>query len=298
MAKLSGLTAENVQEGARVEVTVEKRNPTDFALWKFSPTDKKRWQEYDSPWGVGFPGWHIECSAMAINELAESIDIHVGGEDHKMIHHPNEIAQSECATDKKFANFWVHGTHLQVDGGKMAKSLGNFYTLSDVKAKGFSAMDLRFFYMTAHYRSSLNFTWESIQSSHNSLSKMYDLVAGYREADDAEADLVTMEKFTKAINSDLNMPKAIAIVWEVLKSSLDESVKVLTLLKMDEILGLKIEDHIGFQIPDKVQNLAKIRWEYKRQGIWDKADVMRREMSEMGYVVEDHGDTYKVKRKI
>ncbi len=231
-------------------------------------------------------------------ELGESIDLHIGGEDHKMIHHPNEIAQSECATDKKFANYWIHGTHLQVDGGKMAKSLGNFYTVSDVKAKGFSSMDMRFFYMTAHYRSPLNFTWESIQSSHNSLKKLYDLVSGYKETSDAEVDNNFITKFQSAMNLDLNVPKALAVVWEVLKSDIDEASKVLTLLKMDDVLGLRIEDHIGYQIPEKVQNLAKIRWEYKRQGIWDKADLMRREINEMGYTVEDTGDSYKIKRKI
>jgi cysteinyl-tRNA synthetase len=295
---LSGFTPDSIEEGARVEANVEKRNPMDFALWKFSPTDKSRWQEYDSPWGMGFPGWHIECSAMAKKELGETLDLHIGGEDHLTIHHQNEIAQSECANDKKLANYWLHGTFLQVDGGKMSKSLGNFYTLADVKAKGFSPMDMRFFYMTAHYRSSLNFTWESIQSSHNSLAKMYDLVAGYSESEEADVDAGFLEKFRAALNADLNMPKAIAVVWEILKSDIDEASKVLTLLKMDEVLGLGIDDHIGFQIPDKVQNLAKIRWEYKRQGIWDKADLMRKEISEMGYVIEDSGDTYKIRRKL
>lgn len=296
--QLSGLTAENVQEGARVEANLEKRNPTDFALWKFSPDDKKRWQEYDSPWGVGFPGWHIECSTMALTELDDSIDIHVGGEDHKMIHHPNERAQSVCATGKEFVSYWVHGTHLQVDGGKMAKSLNNFYTLADLQAKGFSPMDLRFFYMNAHYRSPLNFTWEALQNSKNSLKKLYDLVSGYKEADEAIVDEDLMGRFTQAINSDLNVAKAVAVVWETLKAEIEESSKVLTLLKMDEILGLKIEDHVGFQIPEKVANMARMRWEYRRQGIFDKADLLRREIQEMGYLVEDNKTDYKIKRKL
>jgi len=296
--KMSGLTPETIKEGARVEANVQKRNPADFALWKFSPIGIKRWQEYDSPWGVGFPGWHIECSAMAMKELNESIDIHVGGEDHKMIHHPNERAQSEGATGKTFVNYWVHGTHLQVDGGKMAKSLGNFYTISDIQAKGYSPMDLRYFYTTAHYRSSLNFTWESLQSAQNSLKKMYDLISGYKETDEVEPDETQVKKFNEAILNDLNLPKAMSMVWEVLKSSLDESVKILTVLKMDELLGLGIEDYVGFQIPKKVQNLAKMRWEYRRQGIFDKADMMRREISEMGFEIEDGKNDYKVKRKL
>ena len=296
--KISGLTLENIKEGARVEANVQKRSPRDFAVWKFSPEGSKRWQEYDSPWGTGFPGWHIECSAMAMNELADSIDIHVGGEDHKMIHHPNERAQSEGATGKQFVKYWVHGTHLQVDGGRMAKSLGNFYTIADVEAKGYTAMDLRFFYMTAHYRSSLNFTWESLQNSHNSLKKLYDIISGYKETDEVEPDAVSIKKFNEALISDFNMPRAIAVVWEVLKSQLDESVKILTLLKIDEVLGLGIEDYVGFQIPQKVQDLAKMRWEYRRQGIFDKADMLRKEISEMGFELEDGKTDYKVKRKL
>jgi len=296
--KISGFTPENIKEGARVEANIQKRSPSDFALWKFSPEGSKRWQEYDSPWGVGFPGWHIECSAMAMGELADSIDIHVGGEDHKMIHHPNERAQSEGATGKQFVKYWVHGTHLQVDGGRMAKSLGNFYTISDIEAKGYAPMDLRFFYMTAHYRSSLNFSWESLQSSHNSLKKLYDIISGYKETDEVEPDTESIKKFNEALMSDFNMPRAIALVWEVLKSQLDESVKILTLLKMDEVLGLGIEDYVGFQIPQKVQDLAKMRWEYRRQGIFDKADMIRKEISEMGFEVEDGKTDYKVKRKL
>jgi len=296
--KISGFTPENVKEGARVETNIQKRSPNDFALWKFSPEGSKRWQEYDSPWGVGFPGWHIECSAMAMGELADSIDIHVGGEDHKMIHHPNERAQSEGATGKQFAKYWVHGTHLQVDSGRMAKSLGNFYTISDIETKGYTPMDLRFFYMTAHYRSSLNFTWESLQSSHNSLKKLYDIISGYKETDEVEPDAESIKKFNEALMSDFNMPRAIAVVWEVLKSQLDESVKILTLLKMDEVLGLGIEDYVGFQIPQKVQDLAKMRWEYRRQAIFDKADMIRKEISEMGFEVEDGKTDYKVKRRL
>jgi cysteinyl-tRNA synthetase len=215
-----------------------------------------------------------------------------------MIHHPNERAQSEGASGKPFVKYWVHGTHLQVDGGRMAKSLDNFYTISDLEAKGYSPMDLRFFYMTAHYRSSLNFTWESLQSSQNSLKKLYDIISGYKETDEVEPDEKYIDKFNQALQSDINLPKAIAVVWELLKSTLDESVKIITLLKMDEVLGLGIEDYIGFQIPQKVQDLARMRWEYRRQGIFDKADQLRREISEMGFVIEDSSNDYKVKRKL
>jgi cysteinyl-tRNA synthetase len=296
--ELSGLTKEAIKEGARVEINPEKKNPNDFAVWKFSPKDKMRWQEWDSPWGRGFPGWHLECSAMSIAELGNTLDIHMGGEDHKMIHHPNEIAQSECATGEKFVNYWLHVTFLQVDGGKMGKSLENGYTLDDIKSKDFSPLALRYFYMSSHYRSPLNFTWEALTNSQNALNKLYDLVATYKEEKHASPDAKYLEKFKDSLNADLNVPKALAVMWEVLKSKLPESVKVVTLLKMDEVLGLNIEDYVGFEIPQEIGDLAKTRSEYRKIGIWDKADQLRREIEEKGFVVEDSADGYKVKRKL
>ncbi|MFC1621812.1 cysteine--tRNA ligase [Patescibacteria group bacterium] len=296
--KQFGLDIENVQEGARVRPNPDKKNQADFALWKFSPVDQQRWQEYDSPWGKGYPGWHIECSAMVRKELGITIDIHLGGEDHRMPHHPNEIAQSVCANEKPLSKYWVHVTHLQVDGGGMAKSQGTGYTLEDVVNRGYTPMDIRFFYMTAHYRSPLNFTWESLQSAHNSLKKLYDLVSGYKESEYAEVNDELIQKFTLAVNSDFNMPKAIAVVWELLKSEVEEPVKIKTLLKMDEVLGLNLGDHVGYEIPQKVKDIAKMRWDYKQSGIWDKADQLRKEASELGYLVEDTKEGYKVRRKL
>jgi len=221
--ELSGLTIENIKEGARIDPNPEKKNSTDFALWKFSPKDKKRQQEWQSPWGMGFPGWHLECSSMILTELGDTIDIHVGGEDLKMIHHQNEIAQSECATGKKFVNYWVHGAFLTVDGGKMSKSLGNFYTLDDVKKKGFNAMDLRYLFMTAHYRTPLNFTWEALQSAQNSLKKIYDIVGSYEQDPKAEVSEKYFKKFKEALDDDLNAPEALAVVWELIKSNISEA---------------------------------------------------------------------------
>ncbi|MBU1132658.1 cysteine--tRNA ligase [Patescibacteria group bacterium] len=296
---LSGLSIESVKEGARIDPNPEKKNPTDFALWKFSPQGKQRQQEWQSPWGVGFPGWHLECSAMALNELGETIDIHVGGEDLKMIHHQNEIAQSECATGKSFVNYWVHGAFLTVDGGKMSKSEGNFYTVDDIEKKGFSAMDLRYLFMTAHYRTPLNFTWEALQNAHNSLLKIYDIVGSYEQNPEAEVSEKYLKRFKDKIGDDLNLPEALAIVWELLKSSLSEASRLNTFMKMDEVLGLDIQEHIGYEVPEEVENLAKMRMEYRKNGIWDKADVIRKQISELGYVLEDVEDNkYKIKKRL
>jgi cysteinyl-tRNA synthetase len=271
--ELSGLTIENIKEGARIDPNPEKKNPTDFALWKFSPKDKKRQQEWQSPWGVGFPGWHLECSSMIMTELGDTIDIHVGGEDLKMIHHQNEIAQSECATGQKLVNYWVHGAFLTVDGGKMSKSLGN-------------------------YRGPLNFTWEAMQNSQNSLKRIYELVASYVYNPKAEISDKFLKKFREKIDEDLNIPEALAVFWELIKSSIPEESKLNTILKLDEFLGLKLQEHIGVEIPKNVLELAKMRGEYRKNGIWDKADVLRRQISDLGYVVEDlPTGEYKVKKK-
>ncbi|HSX39155.1 MAG TPA: cysteine--tRNA ligase [Candidatus Saccharimonadales bacterium] len=294
--ELSGYTPESVMEGARVEPNPEKKHPTDFALWKYSPTDKTRWQEWDSPWGRGFPGWHIECSAMAMKELGETLDLHLGGEDLKMIHHQNEIAQSECSTGKEYVKYWMHGAFLQVDGGRMGKSLGNAYTVADVEAKSFSPIALRYFYLTAHYRAKLNFTWEGLQGAQASLKKLQDLIGSYEESENGELDARWYERFADAINDDVNMPKALAVVWDMLKSDIPENNKVKTILKFDEVLGLKLENNVGYEVPQKVHDLAKTRLQYRRNGIWDKADLIRREIEELGFIVEDVGITYKLKR--
>jgi len=295
--QLSGVKADKIKEGARVEINPEKKNPTDFALWKLSPENTRRWQEWPSPWGTGFPGWHLECSAMVLEELGDTIDIHIGGEDLRMIHHQNEIAQSECSTGVKFVNFWMHGAFLQVDGGKMSKSEGTSYTLSDVKKKGFSAIDLRYFYMNAHYRSSLNFTWEALKNSQSALKKLYEIVEGYKESPDAEVSQKHISKFNESLYSNLNVPTALAVVWDMIKSDVKESVKIATILKMDEVLGLNFAMHVGYEIPRKIIDMAKARQAYKKSGIWDKADMIRREIRQLGFKVEDlPGGEFKVKR--
>lgn len=296
--ELSGLTIENIKEGARVDPNPEKKNPTDFALWKFSPSDVKRQQEWDSPWGRGFPGWHLECSAMSLAELGETIDIHIGGEDLKMIHHQNEIAQSECATGKEFVKYWIHCAFMQVEGGRMGKSLGNAYIVPELEEKGFDPMVLRYFYMTAHYRSPLNFTWEALQNAQNSLNKLYDLVSGLKPEKEGSVSAKYLERFKDKINDDFNMPEALAVMWEMLKNSISESSKLATVVKMDEILGLRLDEKIGYEIPQKIIDMAKTRVEYRKNGIWEKADVLRKQIAEAGFILDDLPDgSFKIKRK-
>jgi cysteinyl-tRNA synthetase len=297
--QLSGLSLENIKEGARVEINPEKKNPTDFALWKFSNPEDHRLQEWDSPWGKGFPGWHLECSAMSLSELGETVDIHLGGEDLRMIHHQNEIAQSECVTGKEFVKYWIHGAHLQFEGGRMGKSLGNAFTVPDIEEKGFNPLALRYLYMTAHYRSPLNFTWESLQSAQNSLDNLYQTVSGIKPDKEGRVSEKYFSKFKEKVDDDLNMPEALAVMWEMLKNSISEPSKLATVLRMDEVLGLNIDEKIGYEVPQNIIDMARTRQEYRKNGIWEKADVLRKQMLEAGFVVEDlNENNFKIKRKL
>jgi len=243
---------DQIKEGARVQINPEKKNPRDFALWKFSPKQEKRHMEWESPWGLGFPGWHIECSAMSMKYLGETFDIHLGGEDLKQTHHPNEIAQSEGATGHAFVNYWMHVRYLKVDNQKMGKSLGNAFILNDIIKKQINPLALRYFYMTTHYRDQQNFTWEALNNAHNSLLNLYDIVTELKNEDKSERNFLSEDKLTKikafeqkfkdAINNDLNMPQALAVTWEVAKSNIPSMDKLDLLLLFDEVLGLRFAD--------------------------------------------------------
>jgi cysteinyl-tRNA synthetase len=239
------LEADSIKPGARVDMG-DKHTPTDFALWKFSPPDVKRQMEWQSPWGVGFPGWHIECSAMSLKYLSQPLDIHCGGTDHIRVHHTNEIAQVEAATGKKFANFWIHGEFLVMDSGKMAKSAGNFLTLDTLKAEGLRPLAYRMFSFTAHYRSPLTFSWDGLKASEQSLKNLKKLISDSAEAcaDDAVGSTRMNEvlaSFWDAVADDLNMPRAIAALWDVLHgASFSRQEKFLAAKTADTILGLDL----------------------------------------------------------
>jgi len=281
---------------SRIEENPNKLNPHDFALWKFSIPAEKRLLDFDSPWGRGYPGWHIECSAMSLKELGDTIDIHVGGEDLKMTHHPNEIAQSECVTGEKFVNYWLHSAFLNINSEKMSKSLGNFYVLDDVISDGTDPIAVRYYFLSSTYRNPLNFTDEGLQASKNALKRAYDIVAGLKVDDSYKYDEVMVGRFLDAINNDFNTPAALAIFWETVTSNLPETIKLNSLIKMDEVLGLDLIKYVGYDIPLEVLELGKLRWEYKRQGIYDKADFLRREIEKLGFEVLDQKDNYQLKK--
>lgn len=294
--KLSRQNPDELRGGTRVDLG-EKKNITDFALWKFSPTDEKRQMEWESPFGpsgdqgkgVGFPGWHIECSAMSMKALGESLDIHTGGIDHINIHHTNEIAQAEAASEKPFVKYWVHHAFLTVEGEKMSKSLGNTYTAEDVKAKGFDPMSLRYLYLQTHYRQEMNFTWEALEAAQKALNK---LRKHYLESLSSDAMDLPSE-FADAINDDLNMPKALAIVWENIGSLTKGSFD-----KIDEVLGLQLSSFTPeeVEVPSEIQSLVDRREELRKAGNYEEADRVRSEIESKGFVVEDSAQGLKIKK--
>lgn len=239
-------TLDKIKEGARVEKNPEKKNARDFALWKFTPDTVRRQMEWESPWGVGFPGWHIECSAMSMKYLGESFDIHIGGEDLRSTHHPNEIAQSEAATGRQFVKYWIHVTFLQVEGRRMSKSSGNIFTIEDIVKKKIDPLALRYLFLTANYRDTLNFTWEALYSSQSALHKLRQYMLSLRSDSNrtvlSEAKKDKIDNFNKDfasfINDDLNTSRALAVLWEVLKSSIPSKDKYELALSFDEVLGL------------------------------------------------------------
>lgn len=299
---------DQIKEGVRVESNPEKKDPRDFALWKFSPTDTKRQMEWKSPWGVGFPGWHIECSAMSTKYLGDQFDVHVGGEDLRSTHHPNEIAQSEAATGKKpFVKYWVHGAFLTVDGGRMGKSLGNAYTLWDVAEKGFGYLSLRYFYLTGHYRKPLNFTWEALAASEKSLERLRSIVLDLKNPSASERKQLSQDKlekvdgyrseFLKAVNNDLNMPQALAIMWDMVKSNIPSEDKLDLLYLFDEVFGLNMRN-INIEevkIPQKVIDLAQKRETFRRENNFGKADEIRIQLQQMGWEIIDGQDGFQLK---
>jgi len=280
--ELAGLQVEKLKEGARVEKNPEKKNPADFALWKFNED-----LGFDAPWGKGFPGWHIECSAMAIKYLGKHFDIHTGGIDHIPVHHTNEIAQSEAATGEKFVNYWMHSGFLNLEGGKMAKSEGNLITLKTLGEKGYSPLSYRYLVLSAHYRSPLAFSWESLEAAQNALQKIYSVVLEYGDKE-GNRNKEYSKKFIEYINDDLNTTKALALLWELIKDeSVSNSDKKATLVDFDKVLGLGLAEQKQEEIPDEVLSLAKERERARKQENWKKSDEIRDKITSLGYEIKD-----------
>ena len=299
--KLSHLPLEKLKEGARVEKNFEKKNSTDFALWKFSPKDVKRQQEWPSPWGVGFPGWHIECSAMSLAILKDQLDIHCGGIDHINVHHTNEIAQSEAATGKKFFNFWLHNAFLNIAGGKkMAKSEENFLTLENALIKkGINPLAFRFAALGTHYRKPMEYSEEGIRAAGNGLkhlgNQMRDLTPALSLARRGSINADFKKKFLEAINDDLNMPQALAVAQEVLKSKLADKEKLAAVLDFDKVLGLNLASALKEKkLPAQVEKLAEARQAARNKKDFSKSDKLRKKIEKLGYLVEDTKDGQRV----
>jgi cysteinyl-tRNA synthetase len=291
---------DEIKAGARVEINPEKKNARDFALWKFSPQDEQRQMEWKSPWGVGFPGWHIECSAMAMKYLGPHFDIHAGGIDLRETHHPNEIAQSEAATEQTFVNYWVHSAFMLVSGQRMSKSLGNNYKLYDLEKEGYDAMTLRYVYLQTHYRQEMNFTFAGLDAAANAVKKLREEVRLLEEPTHVSKEYSDL--FLAALNDDLNTSKALAVVWELLKSDLPDSVKHATLLKFDTVLGLQLdqiekEETLSLeQLPRPVRSLIMQREEMRKMRKFAQADQIRNQVKKLGYDVQDGQDGITIKK--
>lgn len=280
--KLGGLS--EMQE-SRIGKNAEKKNSRDFALWKFN--DELGWE---SSWGKGFPGWHIECSAMSREYLGDTFDIHTGGVDNIPTHHNNEIAQSESANEKPFANFWLHNEHLLVNGGKMAKSEGTGFTLAEIVDRGFTPLAFRYWLLTGHYRSKVNFTWEALGGAQSALNKLYSSIQSFGEnSGDISSDY--LKKFQDAVNDDLGTPQAIAVMWSLVKNGdIEDEDKRATLLKFDEVLGLDLKNIKQLEIPTKVRELIAMREEARAKKDWPESDRLRDLIKEVGFEIKDTED--------
>ncbi len=294
---LARLDIEGLQAGTRVDMG-EKRHPTDFALWKFSPKDQQRQMEWASPWGVGFPGWHIECSAMSAKYLGNFFDIHCGGEDHIYVHHPNEIAQTEACYGTRLANFWMHGYFLQLDEAKMSKSTGEFLRLQTLIDKGYDALAYRFFCLSANYRAKLNFNWESLDGAQIALDRLRSAVFEWG-AQVGSVNEEYLDRFCDQINDDLNMPRALAVAWDLVKSDLPAAQKKATIAQFDRVLGLGLlewrpkEEEVPVEIEALLQQRQKARAEKR----WGDADALRAQITGAGYEIEDTPQGPRVKKK-
>ena len=293
--------------GARVDVDPEKKNPYDFALWIKAP--ENHIMKWESPWGLSYPGWHLECSTMGRRFLGEEFDIHTGGVDHIPTHHENEIAQSKGATGKIPAHVWLHCEYLQVDGGKMSKSLGNTYTISQLKGKGISPLAFKLFCFTAHYRNKLNFTFEGAYGAQKALERLYDsYVKNANGADEIEESIISeyKEKFSNYINDDMNMPGAMSVVWEIARNTKKSKSFAELLLEFDKVLGLDIKNAEQYlkefkqeneELPDDIKDLITERNKARENKNWQKSDELRDKIISMGYSIKDTKDGIIVKKE-
>ena len=296
--ELAGLSLVQQQAGKRVAMG-EKRSPTDFALWKFAASTVDRQMEWKSPWGVGFPGWHIECSAMAMKYLGETIDIHCGAIDLIPVHHTNEIAQSEAATGKKFVRYWMHGAFVLEGTEKMSKSKGVIKTLEWVTEQGFSAMDYRYLTLQTHYRKELNVTVEALTAAHVALRQICEFILGAPQRGGHIIESAR-EEFDAALADDLGIPRAVAVLWSVLNGSWTTGDKRKTILHFDAVLGLGLrkQKKVFDQIPEAVLELAEKRNLARSEKNWNTSDELRKKIRSLGFDVLDTPSGQTLKRVV
>jgi cysteinyl-tRNA synthetase len=294
---LARLNVEGQEAGKRVDLG-DKRHPTDFALWKFTAPGEKRQMEWDSPWGRGYPGWHIECSTMAQKYLGDYFDIHCGGEDHIPVHHTNEIAQTEARVGTRLANFWLHGYFLLSNDAKMAKSAGEFLRLSLLQERGYDPLAYRYLCLTAHYRTQMSFSWESLDAATTALDRMRQGVHALPDESSAQPDATYIARFTDHVNDDLNVPRALALAWEVLRGDLPPAIRRATLVKFDAVLGLGLGEWRPMEeiVPGDVLALADARAAARGAKAWAEADRLRGALAAAGWEMEDLGQGFKLKR--
>ena len=308
--KLSRIDLRKIKPGARVDLDeYQKDAPGDFTLLKRSTLDElKRGIFYQTKWGKVRPGWHLECSVMSMRYLGKTFDIHTGGVDLIFPHHENEIAQSEACTGKKFVNFWLHNEHLLIEGQKMSKSLGNFYTLRDLFKMDYTWQGIRYFLLSSHYRKKTNLTFKGLKGAERAVAKIKAFVEKLKEKPRIKTStqnlkliksliLKTKNDFEKAMDDDLNTPKALALMWEVIKNQkLTDKEKHKLLLDFDKVFGLGLDEIKKTRIPQEILRLAKQREDYRKAGQWQKADEMRRKIKKMGYWIEDTKTGPKIKK--
>ncbi len=301
--RLGKIDLKKLKSGARVEVNTEKRHPADFAVWKKSDLG------WESRWSKGFPGWHIECSAMAMDTLGKQIDIHTGGEDLAYTHHNAEIAQSEAATGKTFVKYWLHNAFITIDSTKISKSLGNTITMRHLRDRGFSGDDYRYWLLTAHYRSPANFSWEALSSAKQALFRLKRYVYEEFKQKTATPDAAYLEKFDERLADDFDTPGAIAVLWDVINDKkLDPKVKCGTLMSMDEVLDIGLSDDLyegvrslgvvaAEDLPDNIQKLIDDREAARIARNWEMADAIRDKLKLEGYEIEDTAQGPKVTKE-
>lgn len=306
--KLARLDVEGLEEGTRITFSSEKKNKTDFAVWKFSPKDSEaqRQMEWDSPWGKGFPGWHVECSAMSKKFLGDTFDIHCGGIDHIPVHHTNEIAQSESCNGKPFVHYWMHGAFLEEESGKMSKSKGEFLRVKTLIDKGYTPMDYRYLCLGTHYRKRLLFSWDLLDSAETAFSRLKNRIKTLKEESDTNFTNNTnsvnkyKESFNEAVNDDLNMPEALAVMWDTLRDeSISPTEKFELINDFDKVLGLDLDKDIEekqTEVPAEIKEMVNQRIAAKKAKDFKKADAIRDELKAMGWEVLDKKDGFEVKQ--